>query len=92
MEWHHGMTLSQSVHTLLHVHRLDAINPETIRLYASAYAQYGPPERPIELLTVVLRVGVFGLLKCCDAAWRELSKNRVFEASIALMSQLLASR
>jgi hypothetical protein len=88
MEWHHGMTLSQSVHTLLHVHRLDAINPETIRLYASAYAQYGPPERP----TVVLRAGVFGLLKCCDAAWRELSKNRVFEVRIAWMSQLLASR
>jgi hypothetical protein len=67
------------VYTLLHAHRLDALNPETIRLYATDYAHYVPPERPIELLTIVLRAAVFGLLKCCDAAWRELSKNRVFD-------------
>ncbi|KAH9890498.1 Mak10-domain-containing protein [Cubamyces lactineus] len=74
MEWHTGKTLSQSVFTLLFVHHLPDINPE-----------YLPPEededpaRPRWLITVVIRAAMLGLLKCCDLAWRELSKNRVHD-------------
>ncbi|TBU40247.1 Mak10 subunit, NatC N-terminal acetyltransferase-domain-containing protein [Dichomitus squalens] len=74
MEWHAGKTLSQSVFTILFVHHLPDINPE-----------YLPPEededpaRPRWLITVVIRAAMLGLLKCCDFAWRELSKNRVHD-------------
>ena len=79
MEWHTGNTLSQSVFTLLFVHQLADINPDLL-----------PPEislkkdalRPIELITVVLRSAVFGLLKSCDMVWRELAKKRVQDVSI----------
>ena len=81
MEWHAGKTLSQSVFTILFVHHLPDINPE-----------YLPPEededptRPRWLITVIVRAGMLGLLKCCDLAWRELSKNKVYDVSIAEMS------
>ncbi|KAH9857479.1 Mak10-domain-containing protein [Lenzites betulinus] len=74
MEWHAGKTLSQSVFTLLFVHHLPDINPE-----------YLPPDeaedpvRPRWLITTVLRAAMLGLLKCCDLAWRELSKNKVHD-------------
>ena len=78
MEWHSGKTLSQSVFTILFVHHMPDINPE-----------YLPPEekedpaRLLWLITVVLRAGMLGLLKCCDLAWRELSKNRVHDVSVS---------
>ncbi|KAI9069479.1 Mak10-domain-containing protein [Trametes sanguinea] len=72
MEWHAGKTLSQSVFTLLFVHHLPDINPE----YLPA-VEHDDPARPQWLLTVVVRAAMLGLLKCCDLAWRELSKNRV---------------
>lgn len=37
------------------------------------------PERPPELITVVLRSFVQGLLKCCDLTWRQLSKGGVYD-------------
>ncbi|KAI0695107.1 Mak10 subunit, NatC N-terminal acetyltransferase-domain-containing protein [Cerioporus squamosus] len=72
MEWHAGKTLSQSVFTILFVHHMPDINPEYL-----AAEEDDDPERPRWLITVVLRAGMLGLLKCCDFAWRELSKNRV---------------
>ncbi|THG95833.1 hypothetical protein EW145_g7894 [Phellinidium pouzarii] len=36
-------------------------------------------ELPIELVTVVLRAGVIGMVKCCDLAYRELSKGNVHD-------------
>ena len=77
MEWHSGKTLSQTVFTILFVHHMPDINPE-----------YLPPEeqpdpiRPQWLITVVLRAGMLGLLKCCDMAWRELSKSRVHDVRL----------
>lgn len=72
MEWHAGKTLSQSVFTLLFVHHLPDINPE----YLSP-EEDEDPARPRWLITVVVRAAMLGLLKCCDLAWRELSKGRV---------------
>jgi hypothetical protein len=40
-----------------------------------------------DLRTVVLRAGMFALLKCCDAAWREMTKTRVFEVSTAMLGR-----
>ncbi|KII89424.1 hypothetical protein PLICRDRAFT_160784 [Plicaturopsis crispa FD-325 SS-3] len=74
MEWHAGNTLSQTVFTVLYVHHLEDLNPELIR---RAPVFGNDTSRPMELLTVVLRSFMMGLLKCCDLSWRELSKNRV---------------
>ena len=79
MEWHSGKTLSQSVFTVLFVHHLPDINPEYLPPLDDE-----DPERPMWLVTVVLRAGMLGMLKCCDLAWRELSKNRVHDVSLAL--------
>ena len=89
MEWHTGNTLSQSVFTLLFVHQLAEINPDLL-----------PPEitlkkdasHPIELIAVVLRSAVFGLLKSCDMVWRELSKKRVHDVSMPSPILMSASR
>ena len=83
MEWHTGNTLSQSVFTLLFVHQLAEINPD---LLPPEIALKKDASHPIELITVVLRSAVFGLLKSCDMVWRELSKKRVHDVSIASLS------
>ncbi|KAI0648442.1 Mak10-domain-containing protein [Trametes meyenii] len=74
MEWHAGKTLSQSVFTLLFVHHLPDINPEYL-----VPEDDEDPARPRSLITLVIRAAMLGLLKCCDLAWRELSKNRVHD-------------
>ena len=38
-----------------------------------------PNERPIELVTIVLRAAVQGLLKCCNLSWIELSKGGAYD-------------
>jgi N-alpha-acetyltransferase 35, NatC auxiliary subunit len=83
IEWHAGSTLSQSVYTLLHVHRLDALNPDLVPFHFTDRDKKTPANKPIQLLTSVLRAGIFGLLKCCDAAWRELSRGRVIDVRIS---------
>lgn len=75
MEWHAGNTLSQTVFTLLYVHHLADLHPDFIPLGSLNR----DPARPPELVTVVLRAAVFGLLKSCDLAWRELSQNKVHD-------------
>ena len=77
MEWHAGNMLSQTVFTLLYVHHLTDFNPEFIPLGAL----HRDASRPPELITVVLRAAVFGLLKSCDLAWRELAQDRVHDVS-----------
>jgi hypothetical protein len=84
MEWHSGSTLSQTIYTILYVHRLDALNPDippplqTPDVTEDSEVSH---DQPRALMTIVLRSAMFALLKCCDAAWREMSKNRVFEVS-----------
>ncbi|KAK7438437.1 N-alpha-acetyltransferase, non-catalitic subunit [Stygiomarasmius scandens] len=76
MEWHTSNQLAHSVFTLLYVHHLQEIDPDMLPY---VHLLVRDPERPIELVTVVLRAHVSGLLKCCDLAWRELSKGGVNE-------------
>ncbi|GBE82822.1 Mak10-domain-containing protein [Sparassis crispa] len=74
MEWHAGSTLAQTVYTLLYIHHLKDIDPDTLMPEVTP-----DPLRPRGLISIVLRASVLGLLKSCDLAWRELSKNKVYE-------------
>ncbi|KAI0081399.1 hypothetical protein K474DRAFT_1587725 [Panus rudis PR-1116 ss-1] len=73
MEWHAGNTLSQTVYTLLHVHHMADIDPD----FLLQYPMNDDANRPLGLITIVLRAGILGILKSCDMSWRELSKGRV---------------
>ncbi|KAI6099200.1 Mak10 subunit, NatC N-terminal acetyltransferase-domain-containing protein [Pisolithus croceorrhizus] len=75
MAWHTGYTLSQTVFSFLYVHALPDIAPNTI----SPHHHDPDRTRPVELVSVVLRASVLGLLKCCDLAWRELFKGDVYD-------------
>ncbi|RDB19321.1 N-alpha-acetyltransferase 35, NatC auxiliary subunit [Hypsizygus marmoreus] len=75
MEWHAGNLLSHTVFTFLYVHHLADLDVDFMPSYV-----YQDPSRPRELLFVVLKAWVTGLLKCCDLSWRELSKGGVQDA------------
>ena len=79
MEWHAGNSLSQTVFTLLYVHGLDEFNPD---LMPPEPTSDRDPLRPRELTTVVLRGFVFGLLKCCDLAWRDMNRGLVSDVRL----------
>ncbi|KAG8968024.1 hypothetical protein FRC03_008889 [Tulasnella sp. 419] len=72
MGWHGGSTLSQTVYTLLYVHHLNRLQPDKM-------LPTGDITRPVELISVVLRSAVVGLLKTCDLVWRELIKGHVYD-------------
>ncbi|KAJ3569987.1 hypothetical protein NP233_g4697 [Leucocoprinus birnbaumii] len=74
MEWHNGNFMSHTVLTLLYIYHLDYIDPELVQI---PFLNLEDPYRPAELITVVLRAAVAGLLKCCDLTWREMSKGAV---------------
>ncbi|KAF7969265.1 hypothetical protein HWV62_27864 [Athelia sp. TMB] len=73
MEWHAGNALPQTVFTLLYVHHLAEFNPDFIPLGT----MLKDPARPPELITLVLRSVVCGLLKSCDLAWREMVNDKI---------------
>ncbi|KAJ8591458.1 Mak10-domain-containing protein [Rhizopogon salebrosus TDB-379] len=77
MEWHSGYTLSQAVFSFLYVHSLKEIDTDLVPGGSPSRAD---SLRPPELITVVLRAAVIGLLKCCDLTWRELNKGNVYDA------------
>ncbi|KAF8835779.1 hypothetical protein BDN67DRAFT_974919 [Paxillus ammoniavirescens] len=77
MEWHTGYTLSQTIFSFLHVHALRETDPD---LVPGDRIRAADNTRPLELITVVLRASVYGLLKCCDFSWRELNKGNVYDA------------
>ncbi|KAF5318081.1 hypothetical protein D9619_012186 [Psilocybe cf. subviscida] len=74
-EFYAGNFLAHTVHTLLYTHYLSLIDPD--HFIMTSYAV--DPERPPELITVVLRSCVQGLLKCCDLTWRQLSRGGVYD-------------
>lgn len=69
-EFHAGNLLSHTVFTFLYVHHLPDIEPDLL-----PSTSWRDPLRPRELVTLVLRSAVQGLLKSCDLSWRELSKG-----------------
>lgn len=81
MAWHAGNFLCHTVFTCLYVHHLAEIDPDIIPYEVHLQAD---PQRPTELITLVLRFAMQGLLKCCDLAWRELSKNGVQDVGVYL--------
>ena len=78
--WHTGHSLAQTVYTCLYVHELgvgrlwngNRINTRILQMPQD-------PSRPLQLITLVLRASVYGLLKSCDLAWREMTKGHVLE-------------
>lgn len=76
MEWHSGYTLSQTIYSFLYVHSLKEIDPD---LVPGGLLPRSDSLRPPELITVVLRAALLGLLKCCDLSWRELNKGNVYD-------------
>ncbi|KAG8217116.1 Mak10 subunit, NatC N-terminal acetyltransferase-domain-containing protein, partial [Butyriboletus roseoflavus] len=76
MEWHIGYTLSQTIYSFLHVHALRETDPELTPADQVGEADH---RRPLELVTIVLRAYVYGLLKSCDLSWRELNKGNVYD-------------
>ncbi|KAF8589714.1 hypothetical protein K439DRAFT_1628492 [Ramaria rubella] len=83
MSWHTGLALSQTVYTLRYVHYLRDITYPRFKADNTASSTepfYDPdPERPLELVTLVLRAGVFGMLKCCDLVWREVARDHLVD-------------
>ncbi|KAG2073488.1 Mak10-domain-containing protein [Suillus decipiens] len=77
MEWHSGYTFSQTIYSFLYVHSLKEIDPDLI---PGGSLSRSDNLRPPELITVVLRAALLGLLKCCDLSWRELNKGNVYDA------------
>lgn len=77
MEWYSGTTLSQTIHTCLYMHHLSTINPEY--LARAPVALPHDRDRPQKLISVVVRAGVLGMVKCCDMAYRELAKANVHD-------------
>lgn len=79
MHWHAGNALAQTVYTCLYMHHLSTISPDFIA--QKQMARFQQAGLPLELVSVVLRSGVMGLIKCCDLAYRELSKGNVHDVS-----------
>ncbi|KAG6330036.1 hypothetical protein ID866_9056 [Astraeus odoratus] len=77
MEWHTGYTLSQTVFSCLYVHALNDLDPDVV---SREKLRDTDKARPVELITVILKASILGLLKCCDLSWRELSKGNVYDA------------
>jgi N-alpha-acetyltransferase 35, NatC auxiliary subunit len=92
MHWHAGNALAQTVLTCRYVHHLRALEPQNIspsvldvhhfNTFESAEREHNRREKPVELLTIVLRAGVMGMLKCCDLAYRELVKGCVHDVGV----------
>lgn len=86
MEWHTGYTLSQTIYSFLHVHALRETDPELIPADQVGEVDH---TRPLELVTIVLRAYVYGLLKSCDLSWRELNKGNVYDVRLMTCFHIL---
>jgi hypothetical protein len=76
MLWHAGNTLAHTVFTCLYALAITEIHPDAV-----PYGVNNDALRPPQLIPVVLRASICGLLKCCDLSWRELSKGHVHDVS-----------
>ena len=72
MGWHAGSALSQTVHTLQYVHNLLHITPERHNTRRDR-------KEPPELVSLVLRALVIGLLKTCDLVWRDITRSLIYD-------------
>ncbi|KAJ7932709.1 Mak10 subunit, NatC N-terminal acetyltransferase-domain-containing protein [Mycena leptocephala] len=74
MLWHAGNTLAHTVFTCLYALVISELHPDML-----PYGLKNDALRPPQLIPVVLRASICGLLKCCDLSWRELSKGHVHD-------------
>ncbi|GJJ11840.1 hypothetical protein Clacol_006078 [Clathrus columnatus] len=81
LQWHNGFPLSQTVLTIRYVHYLMDISTPKFKTSHDNHrsTSKADPDRPPELVNLVLRAGIFGVVKSCDLVWRELAQNRVVE-------------
>ena len=79
MHWHAGNALAQTVYTCLYMHRLATIEHASIP--RDARTKFEERGLPVELVSLVIRSGVMGMVKCCDLAYRELVKGNVHDVS-----------
>ncbi|KIJ31808.1 hypothetical protein M422DRAFT_70791 [Sphaerobolus stellatus SS14] len=85
MAWHTGLMLSQTVFTLRYVHHLHGnisqprFKVDTETWLSTSHIGTEDTQRPPELVNLVLRAGMHGLIKCCDLAWRELYRQNLYE-------------
>ncbi|KAJ6567144.1 Mak10 subunit, NatC N-terminal acetyltransferase-domain-containing protein [Mycena capillaripes] len=75
MLWHAGNTLAHTVFTCLYALVISELHPDML-----PYGLNNDALRPPQLVPVVLRASICGLLKCCDLSWRELSKGHVHDS------------
>ncbi|KZO92351.1 hypothetical protein CALVIDRAFT_601528 [Calocera viscosa TUFC12733] len=75
MAWHQGITLTQTVFTILYVHHLGSYNSWSVLQGVEST----DPRRPAQLVNIVLAAGMLGMTKCVDLAWREFAKGCVYE-------------
>lgn len=83
MQWHTGNGLAQTVYTSLYMHHLSEINPSFIP--SDTAAIFSDPSKPIQLIVLVLRAGIMGMVKSCDLVYRELVKGNVHEVSLVVL-------
>ncbi|KIY48168.1 hypothetical protein FISHEDRAFT_59008 [Fistulina hepatica ATCC 64428] len=71
-EWHFGGILAHTVLTLNYVHQIFDLDLDLMSISSD-------PERPRELVGVVLKAFVVGLLKTCDYTWRTLQHGDMID-------------
>ncbi|ORY01708.1 Mak10-domain-containing protein [Basidiobolus meristosporus CBS 931.73] len=68
LAWHSGHSLSQTIFTCLYVHNVFKI-PQV----------KGVAESDNNLVSLVLKAYVLGVIKCCQLVWQEMIKGNVYE-------------
>jgi hypothetical protein len=86
MGWYTGRALAQTVYTLLYMHELPTIEHKWFSTHP-----IGPPDlaRPDELVSLVLRSGVIGLVKSCHQVHKELLQRNLYDVSYVFFHLLL---
>lgn len=100
MAYHTGLTLSQTVYTVLHLHpsSLAALDPASFAQSPHFLSSSRPQttimtgeaddagQRPVELLGLVLRAGLMGLAKSTGIVWDELMKGNLYDVRSAALT------
>ncbi|KAK9765100.1 N-alpha-acetyltransferase, non-catalitic subunit [Basidiobolus ranarum] len=68
LAWHSGHSLSQTIFTCLYVHNVFKIPP------VEGFSEFDD-----NLVTLVLKSYVLGVIKCCQLIWQEMVKGNVYE-------------
>lgn len=80
MHWHAGNALAQTVFTCLYMFHLSEMDLASIP--STSKTRFEDAGLPVQLVSVVIRAGIMGLLKCCDMSYRELIKGNVHDVSV----------